>query len=204
MFFEPHLPIPRPSVLLAVVGGIVATILLSALLYLAPLLGFPFIDYPLLIGGIFTANPDVALWLGYWIFFIFGALIFPLLLAFLWPYFPGSPFGIAGPLTKGVLWGLILWIFSSVLSGIFGLLSRYPANVLQNPGFFMLNAGILATLGNLLGHIIYTIAMILITSMGRGIEPMDTLGWSGYMKAQAPELVRGLPGYPEKQITTEH
>lgn len=204
MFIEPHLPIPRPSVFLAVIGGIIATTLLSALMYLAPVIGFPFVDYPLLIGGIFTSDPGVALWLGYWIFFIFGAIIFPLLLAFLWPYFPGKPIGVTGPLIKGLVWGAILWILSSLISGIFGAINQLPASAFHNPGFFMLNAGILATIGNLVGHVIYTIAMILITSMGRGIEPIDTLGWSGYLQAESAEQIRGFPGYPEKQQTTEH
>src|SRR5512142_2626550 len=133
MCIEPHLPIPRPPVFLAVLGGVIATILLSALEYLAPLLGFPFVDYPLLIGGIFTSDPNVALWLGYWIFFIFGAVIWPALLAFLWPNLPGKPIGLAGPLIKGLVWGIILWLVSSILAGIFGLLNQLPGQTLQNP-----------------------------------------------------------------------
>ncbi len=154
MFIEPHLPIPRPSVILAMLGGVIGTLLLSALMYLAPVLGFPFVDYPHLVGGIFTSDPNTALWLGYWIFFLFGAIIYPLLLTFLWPFFPGHPTGIVGPLIKGAVWGAILWVISGLVAWIFGGLNRLPGEVFHNPGFFMFNAGILAIIGNLVGHIL--------------------------------------------------
>lgn len=204
MSIEPHLPIPRPSTMLAVLGGVIGTLLLSALMYLSPLLGFPFIDYPHLIGGAFTVNPDTALWLGYGIFFLFGVLIFPTLLAFLWPFFPGHPIGIVGPLTKGAVWGAILWVISGLVGGIFGGINQLSGQEFQNPGFFMLNAGILAAIGNLLGHVLYVIAMILVTSMGQGINPMDTLGWTTYHNAEAPELVRGQPQDLHDQKSTAH
>ena len=204
MFIEPHLPIPRPSVILAMLGGIIGTLLLSALMYVSPLLGFPFVDYPHLIGGIFTANPDTALWLGYWIFFIFGAVVWPLLLAFLWPYFPGRPTGFIGPLIKGVIWAAILWVISGLVAWVFGTLNQLSGQGFQNPGFFMLNAGILAVVGNLVGHILYVLGMLLITMMGQGIEPIDTLGWPTYHKAESPELVRGLPQDLYNQKTTGH
>jgi hypothetical protein len=156
-------------------------LLLGALIYLAPVFGFPFIDFPLLIGGLFTPNPDVALWLGFWLFFLVGVFLFAPLLAFFWASLPGRNIGFSGAAVKGLVWGFILWILSGLLLPLLGLLNRIDG--LGNPGLFGLNAGFMAPLGSLLGHLAFSLATALIAAMGQGIEPIDTLGWNGYHHA---------------------
>ena len=59
----------RPATGILLLGGMIATLLLSALLFVAPALGFPapeqavaspFLDIPQVVGGVFTSNPAAA------------------------------------------------------------------------------------------------------------------------------------------------
>lgn len=170
----------QPSLVLTTVGGVVGTILLSALIHLAPALGFPFIDVPRLVGGIFTGDPTAAFWLGFWLFFVVGWLVFAPPLSVAWSMLPAEDVGFTGAAAKGALWGAALWALSGVLLPLFGALNRLPGAALEPPGFFALGAGPLGMLGLLLGHLAYGLAVALIAAMGRGITPLDTIGWMGY------------------------
>lgn len=187
---RPEVLTPRPAILLGVLGGTVATLLLSALIYLAPAFGFPFIDFPRLVGGLFTGDPDVAFWLGYCLFFWAGVFVFPILFVRLWPALPGPHVGFGGALVKGMLWGLILWIAAGLLLPLLGALNQLddqqPVAGGLRAGFFALNAGWLGAVGVLLGHVAYGIALALVTAMGQGIVPSATLGWPGYDHAETP------------------
>jgi hypothetical protein len=187
---EPHALNPKPSMMLALLGGVVAALLLSALIYLAPVFRLPFIDIPLLIGGIFTTVADTALWLGFWIYFLIGVFIFAPLLRFLWTDLPGDAVSFGGALLKGVLWGVTLGIISGLLLPLFGLLNRLPAGEVANPGFFALNQGFRAAVGLLLGHLLYGIALALVTNMGQAIDPLEVIGWPGYSHGESYQTLR--------------
>ena len=171
---------PQPSMLLTLVGGLVATLLVSALLFLAPVFGFPFIDVPRLVGGILTADPTVAFWLGFWVFFLAGVLCVAPPLALSWAFLPGSNTGFIGALVKGLLWGLILFVVGGLLVPVCGGLNQLPDHGLRHPGLFALGAGRLGPVGMLLGHLAYGLALALVAAMGQGIKPLDTLGWQGH------------------------
>lgn len=167
-----------PSVLMLLLGGLVGTLLLSALLFAAPVFGFPFVDIPHLVGGIFTESPAGGFWLGFWLFFLTGWLVFAPALLLVWHLLPGEPIGFVGALIKGLLWGTLLWVLSGVLLPVFGWLNQIDG--LENPGFFALGEGVLAALGVLLGHLAFGAAVALVAAMAQGIAPLDTLGWMGY------------------------
>jgi hypothetical protein len=176
---------PKPSIPVAILGGLVATILLSALIFLAPTLGFPFIDFARLIGGIFTSNEEVALWLGFWLFFLPGVVIFPPLLVGMWLKLPGPAIGFWAGLLRGLILGLVLWLVSGLLLPFIGELNQLP---IENPGFFALATGLLGATGVLLGHLAYGIALGLMMTFHQGIEPLEAIGWPGYRKAAVPEI----------------
>lgn len=170
---------PSPSVLLVTLAGAVATVLLSALLFLAPVLGIPFVDIPHLVGGVFSYNASAAFWLGFWLFFVGGWIISPILFSVFWPMLPGGrEVTFTNGLIKGLVWGVILWIVSGLLLPLLGWISQL--NGLANPGFFALGEGVLAALGLLLGHLAYGIALGLVSAMGHGISPLSVMGWYGY------------------------
>jgi hypothetical protein len=174
---------PKPSIFAAILGGLVATILLSALIFLAPTFGFPFIDFARLAGGIFSRNDEVAFWLGFWLFFLPGVLLFPPLLVGLWLKLPGAAVGFRGGLLKGIIWGLVLWLVSGLLLPFMAELNQLP---MENPGFFALATGWRGAAGVLLGHLAYGLALGLMATFNQGIEPLEALGWPGYRKAAVP------------------
>lgn len=192
---------PRPGILLPLLGGFVATLMLTALLELAPAMGIAAPDIPHLVGGIFTDSPNVAFWLGMLIHLVNGAFIFPLAFAFVWTLIPGPPRGIGAGIFKGIAWGLLLWAASGVALPLLAAINLLPPSVVSDPGFFALKFGLLSAGGLVGGHIVYGLALGLLTGVGHGVRPLDTLGWSSYVNAEAPpnnliEAAEGLPIYP--------
>lgn len=169
---------PHPSLFpLTILGGLVATVLLAALLHLAPVLGLPFIDLPLVVGAVFAEDPDTALQIGYAAFLSAGVLVFPLLLSGLWPALPGDDITFRGALLKGLLAGMVLWVLSGAVLALYGVLGRLPSGELQDPGLFGLGAGLLGPVVLLVEQLAYGLSLAVVAAMGRGISPVDTIGW---------------------------
>jgi hypothetical protein len=184
---KPEVLNPRPSIFMAILGAWVGMLLLTTLLFLGPALGVPLIDIPRLVGGIFSANEDVALWLGFAIFFLTGVMLFGPALAYFWIEIPGRNVGFTGATLKGLIWGLILFVLTGVLVWVAGLLNRSPG--IENPGFFALNLGIPAAAWLLAGHLAFGLTTALITAMAQGIEPIDTLGWNTHKHGDLVEFI---------------
>lgn len=169
---------PHPSLFpMTILGGLVATVLLAALIHLGPALGLPSIDLPGLIGAVFSQDAGTALQAGYAIFLFAGMLVFPLVLSLLWPALPGDTITFRGALLKGLLAGFGLFVLSGVLLPLFGALGRLPGSELDDPGLFGLAAGLLGPVVLLVEQILYGLALALVAAMGRGISPVDTIGW---------------------------
>ncbi len=192
---------PRPGILLPLLAGFVATLMLTALLFLAPAMGIPSPDVPHLVGGIFTASPDAAFWVGLLIHLALGMLVFPLAFGFFWVMTPGPERGLAAGVVKGVAWGLLLWLLSGLSFPFLAAVDVLPPHVAPDPGFFALGLGALAAAGLLGGHVLYGLALGMVTAVGDGVRPLDTLGWPSYVNAESPpnnivEVEEGLPIYP--------
>lgn len=127
----------RPSALQAVAGGFVATVAITAVMYwVAPLL----LGAPMDIAKTLGDFLGIGWTAGMVLHFINGSLIFPLIYAFvLFGVLPG------GPVTKGVTWGVILW-----------LLAQSMVMPMVGAGFFSADAGgAMAVFASLVGHLIY-------------------------------------------------
>lgn len=196
---RPAILAPRPSLLLLVLGGLVATLLLSALMFVAPAFGFPFLDFPRLVGGIVTDDPTVAFWLGYWIFFAVGVFVLAPLLVVVWTILPGRDVGFRGALVKGASWGLILWVPGGLLLPVVGLINQLGDQGLENPGFFALGAGLLGAVGFLLGHVAYGLTVALVGAMSQGIKPLETLGWMDQLRGDVRDIALTHPNRPGHQ-----
>jgi hypothetical protein len=165
----------HPSVFpTAFVAALAGTILMLALVYAAPALGVPLVDYPLLLGGVFSADPGVALGLGAAIFLALGVLVLGLVLALAWTSLPGDPVAFRGAALKGLLFGLALWVLSGLLLPALGAVSRLDVD---GPGLFALDTGPLAALWLLVLHLAYGLATALVAAMAQGVAPGDVLGW---------------------------
>lgn len=168
----------RASPLLLLIGGAVATVLLLSLLHLAPVLGVPFIDFPRLVGGVFTSRADVAFGIGAALMVFVGMLVLPPLLLVAWGMLPGESPGLGGALLRGAVWGVILWAAAGLLAPVLGYLNRVPG--IDSPGLLMRHAGVLGAAGVLAGHVVYGVALTLVAEVSRGVMPTETLGLTGY------------------------
>lgn len=144
----------RPSSLRAIVGGFLATIAITFLMYfVAPfMLGQP-MDIATMLGDFLGTTRTI----GMGVHFINGTIIFPLIFTwFLWNALPG------GPTAKGTAWGLILWFLAQAI-----------VMPMMGGGFFSANAGgIMAVIASLLGHIVYGAILGAVTGMpvSRAVE----------------------------------
>jgi hypothetical protein len=190
MMYPPVLT-PTPSAVLALVGGLVGTILTSALFQLGPSVTGAFPDVPRLIGGLFTGDPTGAFWLGFWLLFP-GGLVIAQIVKLLWASLPGEGIGFGGATVKGLVVGVVLWVVWSLLLPALGALNALEGPGLA-PGFFALDAGLLGAAGLLASQLAYGLALALIAAMGQGIRPVDTIGWQGYGIAWVREVAPRRP-----------
>jgi hypothetical protein len=172
---------PTPSYLIILPAGVVATLLMSAVIYAAPMVGLPLIDVPRLVGGIFSGHDTVAFWLGYWLMFLAGVFVFAPLLVASWTLLPGENLGLANAALKGLTWGGILWIAAGLLLPLGAAINQLPD--VRNPGVLALGHGVTGALALLIAHVLFGLAAALIAGMEHGISVLDSIGWSGYARA---------------------
>ncbi len=84
-------------------AGFIATTMMTALLYLAPMMGMPKMDIATMLGTMFVVSPAPALWLGMLIHLMMGSVVFPALYHFTLQ--PES----SGETGRGLWFGLALW-----------------------------------------------------------------------------------------------
>lgn len=173
---EPLIHKPHPSLFpLTILGGMVATVLIVALIHLGPVWDLPLIDLPLLVGGVFSADPDTAFRAGHAVFVPAGVFIFALSLSIIWAQLPGDDTRLPGALLKGLVCGLFLWVLSGLLLPLLGGLDQLPAA--ENPGLFASRHGALGPIWLLVLQLSYGVALATVAGLARGLQPIDTIGW---------------------------
>jgi uncharacterized membrane protein YagU involved in acid resistance len=126
----------RPSLSRTTLGGLPGTTVMTFMMYfVSPMMGVRMdiaASLGTMLGGSWT--------MGMMLHFLNGAIIFPLLYAFLlFRLLPG------GSLAKGIGWGLILWLLAQVM-----------VMPMMGSGFFSSRmGGMPAVMGSFLGHLIY-------------------------------------------------
>ncbi len=85
------------------ISGFAASIAMTALMYVAPMMGMPKMDIATMLGTMFLASPGPAFWLGMIIHLMMGTVLFPAV------YRIALQPGTGGGTGKGVLFGLLLW-----------------------------------------------------------------------------------------------
>lgn len=126
----------KPNLTKALLAGVVGTIAMTMLTYIAPMLGMPEMNIPQMLSG-FMGVPIVAGWLAH---FMIGTMF-----AFVYVYIfierlPGAPW------LKGALYGLLPWFLAQIM-----------VNPVMGAGVFALNtpAPMLMVVGSLMGHVVY-------------------------------------------------
>jgi uncharacterized membrane protein YagU involved in acid resistance len=126
----------KPNIGRAVLGGLVGTIVLTMLMYVgAPMMGIPKMDIAATLGSMLGG------WtMGMVMHFVNGVFLFPLVYAFVvFSKLRGSP------VTKGILWGVTLWLVASLI-----VMPMVGARF-----FGTANGGMMAAVASLMGHIVY-------------------------------------------------
>lgn len=132
-------------------AGFAATAAMTASMYLAPMMGMPEMDIATMLGTMFLGSLGAAFWLGMMIHLMMGTLLFPVIYRFALQ--PGS----GGGTGRGLLFGLILWAAANlmVMPMMGAIHPMVKSGMMPAPGFLMLNLGIMAPVGSLLGHLLY-------------------------------------------------
>ncbi len=129
----------------AFTAGFVATLVMTLIMYVAPMMGMPKMDVAAMLGNFITglpAEPFNAAWnLGMLIHFIDGTIIFSLIYVFtLYRMMPGRV------VQSGTLFGIALWFLSQII-----------VMPIMGAGLFAANTPrpVMTVIGSLIGHIIY-------------------------------------------------
>ncbi len=94
----------RPTIAQAIFGGLFGVVAMALMLYYAPLIGWPRVDYAAMLG-------HKGVWdLGLFLELTLGTVVFPLILSFLlWDVLPGPA------IVKGLEWAFVLWLVSEII-----------------------------------------------------------------------------------------
>jgi uncharacterized membrane protein YagU involved in acid resistance len=141
-----------------ILWGFAATVILTTLMAVSRPLGLTRMDFPFMLGTLFTSNRNKAPWIGF---------LVHLLMGWFFAFIYGAAFESSGLHTWwfGLAIGFVHGAF--VLSVGLEILSFYhprmaspnqgptPTKQLEPPGFFAMNYGKGTPLATLLGHLIY-------------------------------------------------
>jgi uncharacterized membrane protein YagU involved in acid resistance len=132
-------------------AGFIATAAMTALMYLAPMIGMPRMDIASMLGSMFVASPGPALWLGMMIHLMMGSLLFPVVYHVVLQPRRGTGTG------RGLWFGLILGAAANLM--VMPMMSfvhpLVKSGMMAAPGVLMLHLGAMAPVGSLIGHLVY-------------------------------------------------
>lgn len=137
------------NILSAVVAGIVATIVFTMILVMAPKMGMPKMDIVSLLGSMFSAKSNPVLG---WTMHLMMGVVFALVYAFIWSLgFGGATWGV------GLIFGAIHWLIVGVVMGMIPMVHvGIKRGAVQAPGLWMTkNGGVTAFMGGLVGHMVF-------------------------------------------------
>lgn len=128
----------------AFIAGILATTVMSMIMYVAPMMGLPKMNPPAMLAGMMGLPPAVG-WLMHFMIGIIFAALYVLLFA--------PKITIKNKIVKGAVFGLLVFIFAQIAMAMMGALM---GGIPQPEG-----AMIGVILGGILGHLIFGIVVAL-------------------------------------------
>lgn len=144
------------NILNAVIAGIVATIIFTMVLVMAPKMGMPKMDIVGLLGSMFSTKSNSVLG---WTMHLMMGVVFALVYAFLWSLgFGTATWGI------GLIFGAVHWLIVGMIMGMIPMMHvGIKKGAVQAPGLWMTkNGGVMSFMGGLVGHAIFgaVVAMV--------------------------------------------
>lgn len=146
------------NILNAVIAGVVASIVFSFILAMAPKMGIPKMDIVDLLGSMFSAKTNQALG---WTMHLMMGIVFALIYALLWSS------GIsAATWVGGLIFGVAQWLVVGMVMGMMPMMHvGIKSGAVKAPGLWMTNeGGRMAFMGGLIGHMIFGIVIALVYS----------------------------------------
>ncbi|MBI5354035.1 MAG: hypothetical protein HZB50_15440 [Chloroflexi bacterium] len=145
------------NILNAGIAGIVATIVFTMILMMAPKMGMPKMDIVSLLGSMFSAKPNPVLG---WMMHLMMGVIFALIYAFLWSSGVGAATWVGG-----LIFGAVHWLIVGMAMGMIPMMHvGIRSGTVQAPGLWMTGngGGVMAFMGGLIGHMIFGAVVALV------------------------------------------
>lgn len=130
----------------SIVAGLLGTLVMTLLMYMAPRMGMPKMDIIGMLGTMFTASEGIARILGTLAHFMMG-VIFAIIYALLWSLGIGSPTW---------LWGLIFGAVHGVVAAV-----MMPVMTKMHPRPPQMESGPMLVVGLLMGHLVFGLVVAL-------------------------------------------
>ncbi|HNC07301.1 MAG TPA: hypothetical protein PLX14_01270 [Anaerolineales bacterium] len=144
------------NILSAVISGIVASLVFSIVLTMAPRMRLPKMDIVDLLGSMFSGKSNPVLG---WMMHLMMGMVFALIYAFLWSRGIG-----AATWTGGLVFGAVHWPIVGVIMAMIPMMhAGIKSGAVPAPGMWMMNnGGLMAFIGGLVGHMIFGVVVALI------------------------------------------
>lgn len=144
------------DIAMALVGGLVATGVMTLVMIMAPQMGMPKMDMPGLLGSMFGAPGNRLMGLG--MHFMMGA-IFGVIYAVLF-----DAISDADIVTLGVIFGIVHWFIAGAMTGMMPMMhAGIKSGDVPAPGIFMTNiGGMMGFVGGMMGHIVFGLVFALV------------------------------------------
>src|SRR5918995_1354555 len=122
------------NILSAVVAGVIATLVFTMILVMAPKMGLPRMDIVSLLGTMFSAKSNLVLG---WTMHLMMGVVFALVYAFIWSIgFGAATWGI------GLIFGAIHWLIVGIIMGMIPMIHvGIKRGAIQAPGLWMTKNG---------------------------------------------------------------
>jgi uncharacterized membrane protein YagU involved in acid resistance len=134
------------DILSAIIAGLLGTLVMTAMMYVAPMMGMPKMDIISMLGTMFTSNTGTARIVGVIAHFMMGA-VFALIYALLWSLGIGNPTW---------LWGLIF----GAVHGIVAMIAM-PMMIKMHPRSPQMDSGAMMMIGLMMGHLVFGLVVAL-------------------------------------------
>ncbi len=144
------------NILNAVIAGVVATLVFTMVLMMAPKMGMPKMDIVDLLGSMFSAKSNPVLG---WMMHLMMGVVFALIYAFLWSLGVG-----AATWVYGLIFGAIHWLIVGMAMAMIPMMHvGIKSGAVKAPGLWMTNnGGVMAFMGGLVGHAIFGAVVALV------------------------------------------
>ncbi|MBL0309940.1 MAG: hypothetical protein IPP77_09760 [Bacteroidetes bacterium] len=122
----------------ALIGGIAGTAAMTALMYIAPMMGFPKMNAAAMLSGMM----DMPMMVGWVMHFMIGIIF-----ALGYFYLMNKALPISNNYLRGAAYGVLVFVFAQIMMAVAGMMGMMSAPM---EGSMMMMA-----LGSLMGHLVY-------------------------------------------------